>query len=219
MSDGVAALPPQMQNFTLTEVDVRFATIQQVVGLYNTAWMGLLITVAVALILFSTPVQRRRPIFAIQCLAFAMALTNTALVTLAVVLNFRQRFVDYDMTGILTRAECTQKAFETLTPLVGDITLIFKVLAFYPPTIHPDWRRRYVPVMPLIVLGAIRLIVCLLVTIFYYRYDSTSGLIDPRVTKGYGDVYHRASIAEFALQIAYCGYASGTSQRDAYRAG
>lgn len=197
--------------------------VQQAYGLFNTTWLGILATVAIALVLLSTPQQRRGPVFTLQCVAFPMALTNALLVTLCVVLNAKSLFTSKNMTNTLVPIECAQKAFEAFTPLVCDATLIFKVLAFYPvsPIPSPSGRRgilrqRWIPVAPLLVVGLARIVTCTLVTYYYYQYDYLASNTPPEITAAKGRTYHRSAMAEFILQIIYCGYASALLFRKIY---
>ncbi|PWN34531.1 uncharacterized protein FA14DRAFT_160097 [Meira miltonrushii] len=197
--------------------------VQQAYGLFNTTWLGILATVAIALVLLSTPQQRRGPVFTLQCVAFPMALTNALLVTVCVVLNAKSLFTSKNMTDTLVPIECAQKAFEAFTPLVCDATLIFKVLAFYPVSPIPSpsgkrgiLRQRWIPVAPLLVIGLARTVTCTLVTYFYYQYDYLAANTPPEITAAKGRVYHRSAMAEFILQIIYCSYASALLFRKIY---
>jgi hypothetical protein len=197
--------------------------VQQAYGLFNTTWLGILATIAIALVLLSTPQQRRGPVFTLQCVAFPMALTNALLVTVCVVLNAKQLFTNNNMTNTLVPIECAQKAFEAFTPLVCDATLIFKVLAFYPVSPIPSpsgkrgiLRQRWIPVAPLLVIGLARIVTCTLVTYYYYQYDYLAANTPPEITAAKGQTYHRSAMAEFVLQIIYCSYASALLFRKIY---
>lgn len=202
-------LPVTSQNFTIPEQMAEALIFQQAAGIYNACWLGVLLIVGLTLVLLSTPAQRQGAVFWIQCLAFTMALTNSLLLIVAVVFNLQQNFVSYNMDGILTRLESCEKVFEVFTPLVSDLTLIFKVMAFYPPSVQSAKRRRFSPTLPLILLGIARLGTCSAVGYFYWRYDSAANSVNPQIIQSYGDVYHRVALGEFGLQILFCSYASG----------
>lgn len=223
MADAGAATNITTPIWQIDAPTAQSLVVQQAYGLFNTTWLGVLATVAIALVLLSTPQQRRGPVFTLQCVAFPMALTNALLVTVCVVLNAKQLFTNKNMIGTLVPIECAQKAFEAFTPLVCDATLIFKVLAFYPVSPIPSpsgkrgiFRQRWIPVFPLLVVGLARIVTCTLVTYYYYQYDYLPSSTPAGIIAAQGRIYHRCAMAEFVLQILYCSYASALLFRKIY---
>lgn len=94
------------------------------------------------------------------------------------------------------------KFFELFTPLVCDITLLFKVLSFYPPTLYPTTIRRIGPVIPLIILALLRAASCSLGVATVALSQSSD--------REYLDSYDYTifDMIEYGLQVIFCIYSS-----------
>lgn len=85
-------------------------------------------------------------------------------------------------------------SLEKFTCFVADLALIFKVRSFYPKPTY-SLMQQFLRISPLLILVPPRLaLICVFSAFALLRSENE---------------YRVIGVAEFALQIAYCSYASG----------
>ena len=103
-------------------------------------FIGSLIPVTVTFVLFSTPASRTRLIFYVQSLMIACAYTESLLYLIQSALATRNLALLTD-TAHYVRLSRADAALRSLVTLLADLTLLLKVLDFFPSTLVSSTRR------------------------------------------------------------------------------
>lgn len=106
-------------------------------------FVGSLLPVTVTFVLFSTPASRTRLMFYVQSLMIACAYAESLLYLIQSALGTRTLSILTDTANYvrLSRADAALRPFVTL---LADVTLLLKVLDFFPSTLFSSTRRLFV---------------------------------------------------------------------------
>ncbi|PWN45091.1 hypothetical protein IE81DRAFT_328356 [Ceraceosorus guamensis] len=192
-------------------------------AIFMAFWTGFMGLFATAFVLLSTPAQRRRPLFSIQCILLILTLIYNG-IDLAYTYLYTANFIEQlgqnrSQPTPWPEAEPTIEIMSHLLPFLIDLTLIIKVAAFYPKRIYYVAWRRLLPIAPLIVVALARLATMIYsVQQWYLGYvtldekvgvetsdDNPLWIAELRATRN----ATKAALAETILQIVFCAYASG----------
>lgn len=117
-------------------------------GILIAAFGSATVPVAVVFVLFSTPNMRRHPIFWIQSAALTFAI-------IASLLEVSSYGIDTDSQsnklGTYLNLQLAKEVFKWLVPPLTDTALIFRLLAFYPDTLHSQQKRAAIVAFPVLI--------------------------------------------------------------------
>ncbi|UZJ55284.1 hypothetical protein CBS101457_004604 [Exobasidium rhododendri] len=186
---------------------------------YHMIFLGILCTLSVILILFSTKTQRRRFLLSLQLFSMSIVL---AIEIMFVVYMFREianiiyhRGPDDPAVTSLENLGVVLDTLVVWAPLVSDSVLIYRVYDIHSPALKPRRIQRYLPIIPLLVILVAR--IGLFGAAVYQDWLSSLNNWDQETGAALFHEWLKLRLAEWVLQIIYCSYAFAMMMRQIIR--